>query len=101
MVEPIVNDATTTEGPPWSFPFVELLKLVDKSKEWQHNIVSQYSKKEIDNNIDGSQPFEFLIYSKWFLKDIGLITKTGDSDKSSNGNSDHISEASSHVSDGK
>ncbi len=101
VVEPIVNDATITEGPPWSFAFVEFLKLVDKSKKWHHNIVDQYAKNEVDNNDDGRQPFDFLICSNWFLKDIGLITKTGESDESSNGDSDNISEASSLVSDGK
>jgi hypothetical protein len=101
VVEPIVNESITTEGLPWSFPFVELLKLVDRSKKWHHNIVSQYAKNDIDNNDDGRQPFEFLMYLNWFLKDIGLITKTGNSEESSNGDSDNISEASSRVSDGK
>ena len=47
VVEPIINDATTTEGPPWSFPFVEFLKLVDRSKKWHPNIVDQYARNEI------------------------------------------------------
>ena len=81
VVEPIVNDSTTTKGPPWSFPFVEFLKLVDRSKKWHHNIVDQYAKNEMDNIDDGIRHFEFLIYSNWFLKDTGVITKTGDSDE--------------------
>ena len=101
MVEPIVNDSTTTEGPPWSLPFVEFIKFVDGTKKWHHNIVDQYAKNMIEKNYLGTEPFEFLIYSNWFLKDIGLITKTGDSDESSNGDSDNISEASPRVSDGK
>ena len=101
VVEPIVNDSTTTEAPPWSIPFVEFLKFVDRTKKWHHNIVDQYIINVIDKNYLGTGPFSFLIYSNWFLKDIGLITKTGDSDESSNGEGDNNSEASSRVSDGK
>ena len=101
VVEPIVNDSTTTEAPPWSIPFVEFLKFVDRTKIWHHNIVDQYEKNVIDKNYLRMRPFSFLIYSNWFLKDIGLITKTGDSDELSNGEGDNNSEASSRVSDGK
>ena len=52
-------------------------------------------------NYLGTESFDFLIFSKWFLKDIGVITKTGDSDETSNGEGDNNSEASSGVSDGK
>ena len=101
MVEPIVNDSTTTDGPPWSLPFVEFLKFVDGTKKWHHNIVDQYSKNMSEENYLGTTSFEFLIFSNWFLKDIGVITKTGDSDETSNGEGDNNSEASSRVSDGK
>ena len=101
MVEPIVSDSTITDGPPWSSPFVEFLKFVDGTKKWHHNIVDQYSKKLSGENYLGTESFEFLIFLNCFLKDIGLITKTGDSDESSNGEGDNNSEASSRVSDGK
>ena len=101
VVEPIVNDSTTTEGPPWSNPFVEFLKFVDETKKWHHNIVDQYSKNMSGKNSRGTESFEFLIFSNWFLKDIGIITKTSDSDETSNGEGDNNSEASSRVSDGK
>ncbi len=55
----------------------------------------------LDKKNSQGLPFEFLVFSKWYLKDIGLITKTGESDELSNGNSDNISEASSRVSDEK
>ena len=54
-----------------------------------------------EENYLGTESFEFLIFSNWFLKDIGVITKTGDSDETSNGEGDNHSEASSRVSDGK
>ena len=101
VFEPIVNESITTEGPPWSIPFVELLNIVTNSKKWYHNIISQYSKTVLDKKNSQGLPFEFLVFSKWYLKDIGLITKTGESDELSNGDSDNISDASSRVSDGK
>ena len=101
MVEPIVNDSTTTDGPPGSLPFVEFIKFVDGTKKWHHNIVDQYSNNMSGENYLGTESFEFLIFSNWFLKDIGVITKTGDSDETSNGEGDNNSEASSRVSDGK
>ena len=101
MVEPIVNDSTTTEAPLWSIPFVEFLKFVDETKKWHHNIVDQYSNNMSGKNSRGTESFEFLIFSDWFLKDIGVVTKTGDSDETSNGEGDNNSEASSRVSDGK
>ena len=55
----------------------------------------------LDKKNSQGLPFEFLVFLKWYLKDIGLITKTGESDELSNGNSDNISDASSRVSDGK
>ena len=54
-----------------------------------------------EENYLGTTSFEFLIFSNWFLKDIGVITKTGDSDETSNGEGDNNSEASPRVSDGK
>ena len=101
MVEPIVSNSTTTEGPPWSLPLVEFIKFVDGAKKWHHNIVDQYSKNMSEENYLGTESFEFLIFSDWFLKDIGVVTKTGDSDETSNGEGDNNSEATSHVSDGK
>ena len=74
---------------------------MDRTKTWNHNIVDQYAKNMIEKNYLGTEPFVFLIYSNWFLKDIGVITKTGDSDETSNGEGDNNSEASSCVSDGK
>ncbi len=68
VVEPIVNDSTTTEGPPWSFPFVEFLNFVDRTEKWHHNIVDQYAKNAIDKNYLGTEPFVFLIYSNFVLE---------------------------------
>jgi hypothetical protein len=101
VIEPIVSNSTTTEGPPGSLPFVEILKFVDETKKWHHNIVDQYGKNMSEGNYLGTESFEFLIFSDWFLKDIGVVTKTGDSDETSNGEGDNNSEASSRVSDGK
>jgi len=101
VVEPIVSNSTTSEGPPGSLPFVEILKFVDETKKWHHNIVDQYGKNMSDGNDLGTESFEFLIFSDWFLKDIGVVTKTGDSDETSNGEGDNHNEASSRVSDGK
>jgi hypothetical protein len=50
VFEPIVNDVTITEGPPWAFPSVAFLKLVIKSKEWHHNMTSQSLQNEDDDN---------------------------------------------------
>jgi hypothetical protein len=101
VFEPIVNDATITEGPPWTFPFVEFFKLVVKSKKWHHNMTSQsWQIENYDDDVE-EQPLKFLIYSNWCLKDIVIITETGNTDESSDGDSDNISEASSHVPDGK
>ena len=101
VFEPIVNESSTTEGPPWLIPFVELLNFVANSNKCYHNIISRYSKDVLDKKNSQGLPVEFLVFSKWYLKDIGLITKTGESDELSNGDSDNISDASSRVSDGK
>ena len=100
IFEPIVNDVTIMEAPAWTFPFIETLRLVVKFNTRHDNMANQSLQNENFNNDEGA-PLEFLICSTYFLKDIRIIAKTGDTDESSNGDCDNISEASSHVIDVK
>ena len=69
---PIVENKTVPEAPTWSFPFVQLMKIVGKSKKWQHNLASHpFGNKNVAH--DKKKPLEFLIFSNAYLKEVGLI----------------------------
>ena len=100
IFDPIVKDEAAPETTEWCLSFVELLKIVGKSKKWQHNLADQTLDDEsVPNN--KKNILEFVIFSNDFLKGMGLNENNEDMDNTVGEESDGMSAASSRMSDGK